>query len=53
MKPKHERNFRFILRNHDGSKVTWKRMIVLLAIAALFVLIFGTIIYRFIAENGH
>ena len=53
MNQEHEQKFHFILRNHDGSKVTRKKMIVLFAIAAIFVLIFGTIIYRFIAANGH
>ena len=50
-KPEHK--FRFILRNHDGSKVTWKRLLVLFTIAATFMLIFGIILYCSITARWH
>ena len=46
-----ESKLRFELSNHDGSKVTLKRGIVLFAVAAIIVLIFGICVYILIAAN--
>ena len=46
-----ESKLRFILCDHDGTKVTLKRGVLLFTVAAVAVLIFGIIIYCIITAN--
>ena len=46
-----EKKIHFALYNHNGSKVSLKRAILLFTIAAIITLIFGTTVYILIAAN--
>ena len=46
-----ESKLRFILCDHDGTKVTLKRGMLLFTVAAVAVLIFGIIVYYVITAN--